>query len=83
VGGLVEADTLPWAGWVREIGHAAGWDGEVVQHIRRELGYRETVSRDEALRWTVEWERTHPPEEVDSASFDYDAENAALAGLGR
>jgi nucleoside-diphosphate-sugar epimerase len=98
-----EAEPLPWAEWVREIGRAAGWDGKVVavpedrlpQHldwklnteqqwfvdttrIRRELGYREAVPRDEALRRTVAWERAHPPEKVDPASFDYAAEDAAL-----
>ena len=103
-----EADPPSWAGWVREIGRAAGWDGEVVavpenrlpehldwgldtrQHwvvdttrIRRELDYRETVPRDEALRRSVEWEREHPPEKLDPSSFDYAAEDAALAGLGR
>jgi SAM-dependent methyltransferase len=45
--------------------------------IRRELGYAETVGREEALRRTVEWEREHPPESVDPASFDYAAEDAA------
>jgi nucleoside-diphosphate-sugar epimerase len=103
-----EADPPPWAGWVREIGRAAGWEGEVVavpeelrpehldwglgteQHwiaettrIRRELGYAETVSREEALERAVAWERAHPPEGVDPASFDYAAEDAALAGLRR
>ena len=103
-----EEDPPSWAGWVRGIGRAAGWDGEVVavpgdrlpghldwgldtrQHwvadtnrIRRELGYTETLPRDEALRRTVEWERAHPPEEVDPASFDYAAEDAALAGMRR
>ena len=98
-----EAEPLPWAEWVREIGHAAGWNGEVVTvpedrlpkhldwelnteqqwfvdttRIRQELGYRETVPRQEALRRTVAWERTHPPEKVDPASFDYAAEDAAL-----
>jgi nucleoside-diphosphate-sugar epimerase len=93
-----------WAGWVRGIGDAAGWDGEVVavpddrlpghldwgldtrQHwvadtsrIRLELGYKETLPREEALRRTVEWERAHPPDEADPASFDYAAEDAALA----
>jgi nucleoside-diphosphate-sugar epimerase len=99
-----EADPPPWAEWVRGIGRAAGWGGEVVivpddrlpQHldwgldteqcwvadttrIRRELGYREEISREEALRRTVEWERAHPPENVDPASFDYASEEAALA----
>ncbi len=53
------------------------------ERIRRELGYREIVSRDEALRSTVEWERAHPPESVDPSSFDYAAEDAALAASKR
>jgi dTDP-D-glucose 4,6-dehydratase len=47
--------------------------------IRRELGYREVVAFDEALRRTVAWERANPPSEVDPARFDYAAEDAALA----
>jgi nucleoside-diphosphate-sugar epimerase len=103
-----EADPLSWAEWVREIGLAAGWDGEVVavpgdrlpehldwgldteQHwvadttrIRQELGYREEIPREEALRRTVEWERAHPPRNADPASFDYAAEDAAFAGMSR
>jgi len=46
--------------------------------IRNELGYREPVSREEALIRTVEWERAHPPETIDPADFDYEAEDAAL-----
>jgi len=34
--------------------------------IRRELGYRETVSRDEALRRTIAWERANPPAHLPS-----------------
>jgi nucleoside-diphosphate-sugar epimerase len=49
--------------------------------IRRELGYEESVPRDDALRRTVDWEREHPPEEVDPAEFDYAAEDDALAKL--
>ncbi len=51
--------------------------------IRRELGFREEVSRNEALRRAVAWERGHPPEPEDGAAFDYAAEDAALAGLDR
>ena len=100
-----EAAPPTWAEWVREIGRAAGWDGEVVivpddrlpghldwgietaqqwvadtSRIRRELGYQEAVPRDEALRRTVEWERAHPPERLDPASFDYAAEDVVLRG---
>jgi nucleoside-diphosphate-sugar epimerase len=103
-----EKDPPSWAGWVRGIGDAAGWDGEVVvvpddrlprhldrgldprQHwvadtsrIRRELGYKETLSREEALRRTIEWEKAHPPDKVDPASFDYAAEDTALASTSR
>lgn len=47
--------------------------------IRTELGYRETVSLEEALRRTVAWEREHPPAEIDPNTFDYIAEDAILA----
>jgi len=49
--------------------------------IRRELGYRETISRPEALARTVAWERGHPAP-FDAAAFDYAAEDGAItAGL--
>lgn len=47
--------------------------------IRAELGYREVVSFDEAVRRTVQWEREHAPAEFDPAAFDYAAEDAILA----
>jgi nucleoside-diphosphate-sugar epimerase len=94
---------LTEAEWIRRVGEAAGWRGEIVAvpldalpahlmphtdphdlsvdtgRIRRELGYREVVEFDEALRRTVAWERAHPPSEVDPTRFDYAAEDAALA----
>jgi nucleoside-diphosphate-sugar epimerase len=48
--------------------------------IREELGYREHASLEEGLRQTIEWERANPPAQIDPAQFDYDAEDAALAG---
>src|SRR5579884_86285 len=45
--------------------------------IRSELGWREKVLPDEALRRTIEWERAHPPA-VDPAQFDYAAEDEVL-----
>ena len=58
--------------------------GNLAQHwvvdttrIRTELGYREPVGREEALRRTVDWERRHPPPTIDPARFDYAAEDAA------
>lgn len=49
--------------------------------IRQELGYEETVSRDEAISRTVEWERLHPPEKVRDLSEEYAKEDAVLATL--
>ena len=48
------------------------------QRIREELGFREPVGPEEALRRTIEWERTHPPL-IDPTQFDYAAEDAALS----
>lgn len=101
-----EADALTEAEWVRSIGHAADWDGEVVaapgdilpkhlaedydyrhnlaantSRIREELGYAEPISREEALKQTVAWERENPPRNINSEKFDYAAEEAALMGL--
>jgi nucleoside-diphosphate-sugar epimerase len=45
--------------------------------LRTELGYEEPVDRDEAMRRTVEWERTHSPP-IDPAQYDYAAEDEAL-----
>jgi nucleoside-diphosphate-sugar epimerase len=103
-----EADALTEAQWVRSIGRAAGWNGEVVtlteellpphlaapynfahhlncdtSKIREELGYAERVSRDEAMKKTVAWQRAHPPNQGDAVLFDYEAEDAVLAELRR
>lgn len=48
------------------------------QKIREQLGFRDPVPLDTAVRLTVEWERAHPPQ-VESRQFDYAAEDAALA----
>ncbi|MCL4516257.1 MAG: hypothetical protein M1379_11825 [Firmicutes bacterium] len=101
-----EPETLSMAEWAREVGKAAGWNGEVIvlpkdrlpahmvmdsganqdilvdsTRIRKELGYREPVPMDEALRRTIAWERANPPEKIDSRMYDYDAEDAVLAEL--
>jgi nucleoside-diphosphate-sugar epimerase len=103
-----EPEALPVAEWVRAIGRAAGWEGEIVAvpsdqapahlrpavdtvqdivtdstRIRRELGYAERVSAEEALCRAIAWERANPPAEIDPAQFDYAAEDAVLARLGR
>ena len=101
-----EAHARAEAEWAREVGVAAGWNGQIIvmpeellpdhlaapydyEHhlavdttrIREELGYRERIAPDIALKETIEWERANPPEKIDSARYDYAAEDAALARL--
>jgi nucleoside-diphosphate-sugar epimerase len=61
------------------------WAGNTAQHlvvsserIRKELGYRELLPREEAIRRTIEWERANLPV-APPAQFDYAAEDVALA----
>lgn len=61
--------------------------GNAAQHvvlstdrIRSELGYREPVALDGAIRQTIIWERAHPPASP-MAQFDYAAEDAALSSF--
>jgi nucleoside-diphosphate-sugar epimerase len=51
--------------------------------IRKELGYVEPVSREEALERTVTWEQENPPMEIDTGRFNYAAEDEVLGRLGR
>jgi len=58
--------------------------GNAAQHlvassdrIREELGYREQLSREEAIRRTITWERANPPAQP-VAQFNYQAEDEAL-----
>ena len=101
-----ELAPLPCAEWVRKIGYAAGWDGEILDvpkgslpnnpmaglntgqdwivdtsRIRQELGYGESVSREEALQRTVAWERQNPPAYIEASHFDYAAEDALLTNI--
>ncbi|MBN3871210.1 NAD-dependent epimerase/dehydratase family protein [uncultured Nostoc sp.] len=51
--------------------------------IRQELGYKEIVPLDEALRQTIDWQRTHPPQEPQQFAtpwlLDYAIEDAILS----
>lgn len=47
--------------------------------IRTELGYREMVSIEDAIKRTVAWERANPPAGANFHQFDYEAEDAALS----
>jgi nucleoside-diphosphate-sugar epimerase len=60
--------------------------GNAAQHvvvnsgrIRAELHYKEPVDVDEAIRRTIAWERSNPPDMIQPQQFDYEAEDAALA----
>ena len=60
------------------------WPGNTAQHmvasserIRKELGYRELLPREEAIHRTIAWERADPPADA-LAQFNYDAEDEAL-----
>jgi nucleoside-diphosphate-sugar epimerase len=53
------------------------------RRIRAELDYKETLSRAEGIRRTIEWDRANPPEELPPNAFDYEAEDTVLAELGK
>ena len=61
--------------------------GNAAQHwtassarIRRELGYKEPVAIEEAIRRTIGWQLENSPAFEFLAQFDYPAEDAAIAG---
>jgi nucleoside-diphosphate-sugar epimerase len=61
--------------------------GNAAQHwsassarLRREMAYEEPVAIEEAVRRTIRWQRENPPAVTFLAQFDYQAEDAALAG---
>jgi hypothetical protein len=47
--------------------------------IRHELGYKEPVAIEQAIRRTIRWEQENPPPAAFMAQFDYAAEDAAIA----
>jgi nucleoside-diphosphate-sugar epimerase len=49
------------------------------ERIRAELRYKELIDIDEAIRRTIDWERSNPPSTINPQQFDYNAEDAALA----
>lgn len=59
--------------------------GNAAQHwtatsarIRHELGYREPVPIEEAIRSSIGWQRENSPAFEFLAQFDYPAEDAAI-----
>jgi nucleoside-diphosphate-sugar epimerase len=61
------------------------WEHHLVadtSRIRRELGYREVISREEGLRRALAWYPEEPPADPKSAgNLDYEAEDAALVTI--
>ena len=61
------------------------WDHHLVadtSRIRRELGYREVVSREEGLQRALDWYAAEPPAEPkDAGNLDYEAEDRALVTI--
>ncbi len=49
------------------------------ERIRTELGYNEVVTREAAIRQTIEWQQANPPAGPSFHQFDYAEEDAALA----
>lgn len=73
----VDPDLLPEALHLDPHGQDLHMDSS---RIRRELGYAEPVSREEAIARTIEWDLANPPE-TNPDPFDYAAEDAILAKL--
>ena len=76
---IVPKERMPDS-WVQDIDTAQHLVTDT-SRIREELEYRESVSSDDALKRTIEWERKHLPTKIDSKMFDYKAEDALLAEL--
>ena len=86
---IASAQSVAWRGKFVLLPHDQApphlrWPGNTAQHlvvsserIRAELGYKEPVSIEEAIRRTVAWERANQPESPAPQSL-YEAENEAL-----
>lgn len=79
----VSKDKLP-AQWKLMVNAQQHWFVDSTR-IRQELGYKEVVSLEEALRRTIDWERIHPPQEPEKFAepwlLDYATEDAILTKL--
>jgi nucleoside-diphosphate-sugar epimerase len=71
---LLPDDRLPLS--LRAPGNTAQhWVADTTR-LRGELGVRDAVTRDDAIRRTVEWERANPPAGFIPQQFDYAAEDS-------
>jgi nucleoside-diphosphate-sugar epimerase len=80
---IVGKEHLP-AEWKLPVNTEQDWFVDTTR-IREELGYSEIISSVEALRRTINWERTHPPQEPPffsaSGLLEYADEDAILESL--
>lgn len=74
---VLPTDRMP-AHLVQDANWAQHWVASS-KRIRDELGYRENVSRAEAVRRTIAWELEHPPAQVPDAMFNYAEEDRVAA----
>ena len=79
LGWRIQADARrPLPAHLRAPGNTAQhWIGDTTR-IREELGCRETLTREEAIRRTIEWERDNPPTGFTPYQIDYRSEDEAL-----
>jgi len=76
---LVPQDQAPKH--LRQAGNMAQHLAASSERLRTELGYREPVSRGEAIGRTIEWERADQPAAPLYLPFNYAEEDAAVAQL--
>lgn len=62
-----------------KLGNAAQHWAASSARLRHELGYKEPIAIEEAIRRTIRWEVENPPPGEFLAQFDYAAEDAAVA----
>lgn len=69
------------ADWQLPVNTEQDWFVDTTR-IRQELGYSEIVPLDQALRQTIDWQRSHPPQEPQQFTapglLDYATENPIL-----
>ncbi|PPS44136.1 NAD-dependent epimerase/dehydratase family protein [Chroococcidiopsis sp. TS-821] len=72
------------ANWNLPFNTEQAWFADTTR-IRQELGYREVVTQEEALKQTIDWERTNSPPEMTQWTgwelFDYATEDEILTQL--
>ncbi|MFQ4146457.1 NAD-dependent epimerase/dehydratase family protein [Chlorogloeopsis sp. ULAP02] len=78
---IVPQEHLP-ADWQLPLNPKQDWFVDATR-IRQELGYNEIVPLDQALRQTIDWQRSHPPEQAQQFAapwlLDYETEDKILS----